>query len=140
MDLSYQNDLVQHKIRLNCFAFGTPDGKRSSPAPVMNLIKLFFSLSCVSVAFILTVSGSLTTESGDVREQNGTELAEASPEISGNQFYSAGENTRNCLLTRILQEYLKPSRAILLISATFREPEIFSESSWTEGALKVMRL
>ena len=57
----------------------------------MNSIKLLLSLSCVSVAFFSTVSGSSATESSEIREQNGTELAAALPEITENQLLSWGE-------------------------------------------------
>ena len=63
-------------------------GKRSSPALVMNLLKLFFSFTSVSVAFASNVSGSLATEFSEIREQNGTDLADASPETTGNQLLS----------------------------------------------------
>ena len=42
----------------------------------MNLIKLFFPLSCVSAAFVSTVSRSLAAEFSLKRGQNGAELAE----------------------------------------------------------------
>ena len=43
----------------------------------MNLIKLFFSLSCASAAFVSTVSRSLAAEFGRKRGQNTAELAES---------------------------------------------------------------